>query len=402
MPKTCYTNISQLITLKGVAADEGRHPSEEKLTIISEGAVVVDDTTQRINWVGSALEIPKDCEKTVDCNGETWFPEFIECHTHLIFAGERSREYKWRCSGVTYQDIAARGGGILNTLQSTRVASIEKLVEKGLPHLETFRKKGVGTIEIKSGYGLTLESELKILEVIERLRKQFSGTLFSTLLAAHAVPPEFKDKADDYVNLICAEWIPEVARQKKAQFFDVFIEEGFFSLKQGEKLCTVAKDNGFQIKLHVDQFNDLGGSRLGVEIGAVSVDHLDHISEISIERVAKSKTVAVLCPGASLFVGTPYPPARKLIDRGGRVAISTDFNAGTCTSRNLPLMATLACSQMKMTPAEAITAMTYNAAAALGIEKTRGSIEVGKDFRVTRLHIPSYESVPYFFGEEPI
>jgi len=218
-------------------------------------------------------------------------------------------------------------------------------------------------------------------------------------MPAHAIPAEFSGKADDYVNVICHNWIPEIGQKKLARFFDVFVDDGFFNIDQTKKMIAAAREYGFGIKLHCDQFKDIGGTELGLEVGATSIDHLDHISDENIKLFGSSKTVAVLLPGASLFTGGVYPPARKLIDAGARVALSTDFNPGTCPSRNLPLMTTLACSQMKMTIPEAITAVTYNAAAALGIEKKMGSLEPGKLFRTCQLKAASYEVLPYCFGE---
>jgi imidazolonepropionase len=218
-------------------------------------------------------------------------------------------------------------------------------------------------------------------------------------LPAHAIPPEFRGRNDEYVSVICKEWIPEVSKKKLARFFDVFIEDGYFTLSQTQKLFEAAKGHGFDLKIHSDQFTDLGGTSLALEMGATSCDHLERISKENIRKFGNSETVAVLLPGASLFTGTPYPPARELIDAGARVALSTDYNPGTCPSRNLPLMTTIACSQMKMTVAEAITAITYNAAVALKLEDRLGSIEVGKEFRICQLKAESYEVLPYCFGE---
>jgi imidazolonepropionase len=295
--------------------------------------------------------------------------------------------------------VASEGGGILRTLAYTREATPEELLEQAAAELERFQQYGVGTIEIKSGYGLSWESELKILECIQKLQETSSVAIVPTFLPAHATPPEYRGKTDQYVDLICQEWIPAVAEKELATFFDVFIENGYFDLAQAEKLCRAALEHDFKLKLHCDQFTEMGGTALGVELGAQSVDHLDQVSDAGIQRVAGSDTVAVLCPGASLFTGTPFPRARQLIDAGARVALSTDFNPGTCPSRNLPLMTTIACSQMKMTVAEAIAAVTYNAAAALGMEGDLGSLEVGKAFRACQLKAESFEILPYCFGE---
>jgi imidazolonepropionase len=317
----------------------------------------------------------------------------------MVYGGTRHGDYAKRCSGMTYQQVAEQGGGILSTLRHTREASFAELLELGHQELKRFQKFGVGVLEIKSGYGLSLESELKLLKVIEALAQSTSVRIVSTFLPAHATPPEFKGRTDEYVDVICKEWIPEVAKKKLATFFDAFVEVGYFDVPQTRKMCQVAKDHGFQIKLHTDQFNDIGATALAVEVGAVSCDHLDRLGGENLKKLAKSETVAVLCPGASLFTGTGLPPARALIDEGARVAVSTDYNPGTCPSRNLPLMTTLACSQMKMTVPEALAAVTYNAAAALRLEKEFGTIEIGKPFRVCTLKGDSYEVLPYCFGE---
>jgi imidazolonepropionase len=397
-----YYDIHQCLTLAGVAAKKGRHPETEDLGIIETAAMVVDSESSKIVWVGRNEAIPQPYEAIVNrysCENEVWLPELVECHTHLIFAGDRSLDFAQRAAGKTYAQIAAEGGGILTTLSHTRRASFEELIENAKTEIERFAQLGVGTLEIKSGYGLSLESELKILKCIQTLQRETPVHLVPTFMPAHAIPPEFKGRSDDYVDLICREWIPEVSRLKLAQYFDVFVEEGYFSVAQAERLCRTAKEKNLQIKIHADQFKSLGGTSLAVKLQAQSVDHLDHISENDIKLIGGSETVAVLCPGASLFTATPYAPARALIDAGARVALTTDFNPGTCPSRNLPLMTTLACAQMKMTVAEAITGITYNAAAALGLQEKIGSLEPGKLFRVCQLKAQTYEALPYCFGE---
>ncbi len=402
MEKVLYNNIGQLLTLAGVAKKQGRAPTESDLGIIENAAMVVDSATNKIEWIGEQKNIPTPFRKLVNqfsSEGEVWLPELVECHTHLVCAGNRHHDYAQRCAGKTYQEIAAAGGGILTTLKHTREAGYTALYESALKELERFQKFGVGAVEIKTGYGLTLESEIEILEVIAALQKTTSLTIVPTFMPAHATPPEYKDRTDAFVDVICQEWIPEVAKRNLAEYFDAFVEKGFFDVTQTRRMCEVALQNGLKLKLHCDQFNDIGGTDLGLELGVQSIDHLDHVSDANIQKLGKADTVAVLLPGASLYTGTPYPPARKLIDAGARVAVSTDFNPGTSPSRNLPLMTTLACSQMKMTVPEAVVSITYNAAAALGLENTLGTLEVGKEFRVCSLRADSYEVLPYSFGE---
>jgi imidazolonepropionase len=397
-----YENIRQCLTLAGAAKKDGKRPKAEDLGVIENASMVVDAESNTIAWVGTSASLPQEYKKLVNtfsCDGEVWLPEFVECHTHLIHAGERHKDFARRAEGKTYQEIAAEGGGILTTIKHTREAGLAELIESGQNDLTRFQKYGIGTIEMKSGYGLSLESELKILEAIFALQELTDFNIVPTFMPAHATPPEFKGRTEDYVKAICEEWIPEVSKRDWAKYFDVFVEEGFFTTAQAEKMCQRALEAGMKIKLHTDQFNDIGGTNLGLALNAQSLDHLERISDENIRKFGEASTVAVLCPGASLYTGYAYPPARKLIDAGARVALSTDFNPGTCPSRNLPLMTTIACSQMKMTVPEAIVAITWNAAAALGLEEEIGSLEPGKQFRVCPLKTTSYESLPYCFGE---
>lgn len=397
-----YENIRQLVTMQGVAKKDGRHVTESDLSIIPQAAMAVDGASNEILWMGKQAELPaeyEDADNKVSADGGIWLPELVECHTHLVFGGSRHHDYALRCQGMTYQQVAEQGGGILSTLKWTREATFNELVDNAQAELTRFQKYGVGVIEVKSGYGLTLESEILQLKAIRLLSEASSVRLVPTFMPAHATPPEFKGRTDEYVDLICREWIPTIAKEGYAVFFDAFVEKGYFDVDQTRKMCAVAKEHGLGIKLHTDQFNDIGATDLAIEVGATSCDHLDHISEGNLQKLAASDTVAVLLPGASLFTGTPYPPARKLIDAGARVALSTDYNPGTCPSRNLPLMTTLGCSQMKMTIPEALAAVTYNAAAALGLEGEFGVLETGRQFRVCTLNADSYEVLPYSFGE---
>lgn len=397
-----YENISQLLTLEGVVKKEGRNVKKEDLGVLENASVIADPETSLIVWVGKTSDTPKEYSKVVNrfsSVGEIWLPELVECHTHLVYAGTRTRDFGLRCEGKSYLQVAEEGGGILSTIKDTRKASGAELEESAIHSVDLFQKYGIGTIEIKSGYGLSLESELKILNVIRNLSEKTSVHLIPTFLPAHATPPEFKGRTEEYVDIICTEWIPEVAKEGLALFFDVFVEEGYFSVAQTKKLCEKALEAGLKLKLHADQFNALGGTELGVDLGAASIDHLDNASDSAIKKLAHSQTVAVLCPGASLFTGNPYPPARKILDAGGIVALSTDFNPGTSPTRNLPLMTTLACSQMKMTVAEAIASVTYNAAKALCLEDEVGALLPGRPFRACQLHAESFEVLPYCFGE---
>lgn len=405
--KRVFTGIRQCLTLAQAAAQQGRHPDITSLSRLEDAACVVD-AQSRIEWIGNRSELPPSFLTSTDVSvsdrgGAIWLPSLIECHTHCVYGGTRHRDYGLRCGGKTYAEIAALGGGILSTVAATRASSETELLASAREHLAAFRKFGIGVVEIKTGYGLDWETENKSLRVIRALQKESRLPIIPTFLPAHATPPEFLGRADAYVDQICESWIPKVAREKSARFFDVFIEQGYFSLAQAERLMRAATEAGLKIKAHVDQFTDLGGTSFAVERGAVSCDHLDQVSEKGIRDLADSQTVAVLLPGASCFTGTPYPPVRQLIEAGARVALSTDFNPGTCPSHNLPLMATLSCSQMGMSMPEAIVAMTLNAAAALDLQSDFGSLEVGKVFAVTELPMSedSFENLIYRFGESP-
>jgi len=402
MGMVVHQNVSQCLTLAGVARKRGRRPEECDLGLIENAAIALDTDSGTVEWVGPQNELParyRSAAETIDGSGWIVMPALVECHTHLIHAGDRSRDYSLRAAGLTYQQVARAGGGILSTLAHTRAASPDALFERALVDIARFEKDGVGCIEIKTGYGLSLESEIRILECVARLRSRVSARLVATFMPAHATPPEFEGRTQAYVDTICREWIPAVSSRKLAEFFDVFIEEGYFSLAQGAQLCEAARSHGLGIKIHGEQFHELGSATLGADLGATSVDHLDHLSENGITRLAASETVAVLLPGASLYTGTPFPPARALINAGARVALSTDYNPGTCPSRNLPLMTTLACSQMRMTVPEALAAVTYNAAAALGLEDRMGSLEPGKSSSLCRFRAGSYHRLTYCFGE---
>jgi imidazolonepropionase len=394
-----YEHIKQLLTLQGAKHKQGRHTEEADLSIIEDAAVVVDAGS--IAWLGKRSELPSQFSHAprVRATGSVWIPALVECHTHLVFAGDRALDFSKRCGGMTYQQIASSGGGILSTVKHTREASSKQLLERAKRSLHAFAERGVACVEIKSGYGLSLESELKILETIQRLQKESPLELIPTFLPAHAIPPEFKGRTHDYVSEICKTWIPEVSRRGLAVFFDVFLEDGYFNARETRTLCEKALEHGLKIKLHADQFTDQKGAELAVALHAQSCDHLENVSPEGIRALAKSNTVAVLAPGASLFTGTAYPPARALIDAGAQVALTTDFNPGTCPSHSLPLMMTLACTQMQLTLAEALVAATFNAAAALGKTDGYGTIEVGKPVRVWQVEAQTYQEIAYAFGE---
>jgi imidazolonepropionase len=368
------------------------------LAVIRDGAVLLRDG--RIHWVGPAKDqpsIPADAE-IIDAAGKTVLPGFIDGHTHLVFAGSREDEFEQRLQGKSYQEIAAQGGGINATVQRVRKASKEELKELTRRRLNRLLRFGVTTVEIKSGYGLSLADELKCLEAIAELNAEGPVELAATFLGAHAVPPEFRHDRDGYIRLITQEMLPEIARCRLAEFCDVFCEPDVFTLEESEHILTRAGELGFQLKLHADELTPLGGAELAARLGAVSADHLLCITEAGIEALARSNTVATLLPGTAFFLGLPYAPARRMIYRGLTVALASDCNPGTCPSENLPLVGAMACTQMKMLPAEVIAALTVNAAAALNRSDRLGSIEVGKQADLIVCDVPDYRQLFYHFG----
>jgi imidazolonepropionase len=368
------------------------------LAIIENGAVLVRG--DRIDWLGPSAELPPlppDAE-VIDATGKTILPGFVDSHTHLIFAGTREGEFEQRLQGLTYQEISARGGGINATVRRVREASkaeLKDLTRRRLQHLLRF---GVTTVEVKSGYGLTLADELKCLEVIAELNAEGPLELVPTFLGAHAIPPEFRTNRDGYIRLLLDDMLPEIARCRLADFCDVFCETGVFSLDESERILKRAQELGLRLKLHADELTPLGGAALAARLRAASADHLLCITDAGIDALAESETVATLLPGTAFFLGVPYAPARRLIERGVAVALASDCNPGTCPTENLPLVGAMACTQMKMLPAEVVTALTLNAAAALGRSGRIGSLEVGKQADLVIIDVPNYRHLFYHFG----
>lgn len=393
------TNIAQLITLAGVAKKGGRRPQKEDLSIIPNAALLIENG--KIIWIGKNSEAKKKFKKCkiLDAKGAVVLPGLVDAHTHLIFAGSRHDEFAKRSEGKTYLEIAQEGGGILSTVRQTQKASLNTLIKLARARIQKARFFGITTLEVKSGYGLRLKDELKCLTALQKLSKTEKVTLVPTFLGAHDFPPSYKDTPDAYVDLICQKMIPEVSKKKLARFCDVFIDEGFYTLAQTEKILKAASAHGLELRLHADEFKPLGGTELAISLKAKSVDHLMAVTEKGIEALSHSQTVATLLPGTSFFLGKPYAPARKLIESGACVALATDFNPGSCVTQNLLLIATLAITQMKLTLAEAFAAITYNAAKSLGLEEEVGSIEVGKQADLAFFEAPSYEYLLYHFGD---
>lgn len=341
--------------------------------------------------------------KTIDATGRFVLPAWCDSHTHLVFAGSRELEFEDRIKGLTYEEIAKRGGGILNSAARLAAMSEDELFEKSLPRLQQAIAMGTGAMEIKSGYGLSTENELKILRVIKRLQAETGIAIKSTFLGAHAIPANYKSNRRAYIDLILEEMIPAVAEEKLADYVDAFCEDGYFSVGETLEIVERGAEFGLKSKIHVNQFNVLGGIPELVKAGAVSVDHLEVLENSDIDALSGSDTIATALPLCSLFISIPYTPALKLIERDVAVALATDFNPGTAPSNNMSLAVSLACIKMRLTPAQAINAATINGAAAMGLSDTHGSISVGKAANVLITEKCDYLSyLPYSFGKPAI
>ncbi len=393
------SNIRQLVTV-----DSGGKPSKSgramrDVGVLENASVLVENGI--ISWIGNASDFKNTLDPDADVlDGSTYvaLPGFVDSHTHALFGGGRENEFAMRAEGKTYQEIAAQGGGILSTVNATRAATKKELKKAASRRLDAMMKHGTTTVEIKSGYGLSEDAEIKMLEAITELADEQFATIRTTFLGAHAFPPDFKDRHSEYIDLLCDRLLPYISKRKLAQFCDVFCEVGYFSVDESRQILEKARSQGLALKLHSDEFNSIGGTILAAELQAISVDHLEHISDEAIGHLKHGKTVAVVLPGVSFFLKNPYAPARKLIDAGISVAIASDFNPGSCMSFSMPLMMTIACTQMSMTPEEAITATTLNGAAAIGLSDQVGSIEVGKRADIILYEIPNYRYLAYHFG----
>jgi imidazolonepropionase len=341
--------------------------------------------------------------KVYDAEGRFVLPTYVDSHTHIVWAGNREGEFVDRIHGMTYEEIALKGGGIINSAKKLQETSEEVLYENAKKRIEEVMDLGTGAIEIKSGYGLKVEAELKMLRVIKKLKENLPITIKPTFLGAHAFPPEFKDDHAGYINLIIDEMLPLVAKENLAEYLDVFCETGYFSVEETNKLMQAGQQYGLTPKIHVNQFTAIGGVKAAVDQNALSVDHLEEMNPDDFEILADSKTMPVVLPSCSFFLSIPYAPARKMIDYGLPVAIATDYNPGSTPSGNMQLAVAIASIKMKLTPEEAINAATINGAYAMGLSESHGSISVGKhaSFFITK-EIPSYSFMPYSFGSDHI
>jgi imidazolonepropionase len=396
-------NAAQLVTCSGFKAKQGKEMSN--LHVIENGALVIENGT--IRSVGKTNDILKDFNdkenkirefNVIDAAGKAVLPGFVDSHTHFVFGGYRAEEFSWRLRGDSYMDILERGGGILSTVKATRAAKKETLIKTGMQRLNSMLSFGVTTVEGKSGYGLDLKTEVKQLEVMKELNRRHPIDVVSTFLGAHALPEEYKGRADAFIDDIIENVLPVVIDENLAEFCDVFCEKNVFSIKQSRRLLLKAKENGLNIKIHADEIERLGGAELAAEIGAVSADHLLQASDKGINSIAKAGVVATLLPGTAFCLKEPYAKGRYMIDNNCAVALASDLNPGSCFSESIPLIFALASLYMNIGTEEAITALTINGAAALGREDTIGSLDTGKYGDVIILKYPSYQFIPYHVG----
>ncbi|MGB2279043.1 MAG: imidazolonepropionase [Flavobacteriales bacterium] len=403
--KTVIKNISELVQVEHQIRKWVSGSEMSKIDTIKDGFIEIQDGIitafgSMDQWTGI-----DDWNNTeiIDANGGMVFPSYCDSHTHLVFAGNRENEWEQRIKGASYEDIAKNGGGILNSAKKLQETSEDELLEKALQRAKKVMKMGTGAIEIKSGYGLTTEAELKMLRVIKRLKKLSPLTIKATFLGAHAIPQEYKTNKSAYLDLIIDEMLPQIAQEQLAEYIDIFCEEGYFSVEDTERLLEAAQSYGLIPKTHVNQFTILGGVKASVKYKALSVDHLEIMNNEDIEALKGSECMPTLLPSCSFFLGIPYGPAKKLMENDLPVALATDYNPGSSPSGNMNFVASLGCIRMGMTPEEVINATTINTAYAMGLSQELGSIAVGKkaNLFITK-PITSYAFIPYSFGHQYI
>ncbi|MCK5115172.1 MAG: imidazolonepropionase [Candidatus Aegiribacteria sp.] len=375
-----------------------RGEAAKELSIIRNAALA--SFQGKIVWTGQTRDVSNsiqlvDNSLEIDVSGKVITPGFVDSHTHPLYAGTREVEFALRAMGADYEDIAAAGGGILNSVTRTRQASLDELEDTLLKHLTTMLLLGTTTVEVKSGYGLDLETEIRCLEAAARLHAYWPQTIARTFLGAHEIPLEYRNRPDDYISYLIEEVLPEIKSRELADFVDIFCEKGVFTAEQSRYYLLAAKDMGFGIRMHADEFHDTDGASVAVDLGAMSADHLLSISDRNIEKIARSNTVATLLPGTALFLGKPFPPGRKLLDAGAVVAIATDFNPGSCFCESMPLMINLAVCQCGFTIEEAVTAATINGAAALGMDNYKGALAPGMDADMIVWDLDDYRGIAY-------
>lgn len=391
------TDIGELVTMAG-SPSLRRGEAAKELSIIHGGAIA--SYKNKIVWTGHSryasdfVELVNDSLE-IDLAGKVVTPGFVDSHTHPLYEGTRQIEFALRAGGADYEAISAAGGGILNSVSRTRQATADALEDTLVKHLTTMLLLGTTTVEVKSGYGLDLETEIRCLKTAKRLSENWPQTIARTFLGAHEVPLEYRNRSDEYIQYLIDKVLPEIKKEELADFVDIFCEKGVFTAQQSERYLLAAKDMGFGVRMHADEFHDTDGTSVAVNVGALSADHLLSISDENIVKIADSNTVATLLPGTALFLGKPFPPGRKLLDAGAAVAIATDFNPGSCFCESMPFMINLAVCKCGFTIEESLTAATVNGAAALGMSDHKGALVPGMDADMILWDLDDYRGIAY-------
>ena len=399
---TLFIHIKELLQTREKAELKVMGKSMSELPHIKNAFLRINGDT--IHSFGPMDElVVEDSDEVIDVTGKIILPTWCDSHSHVVYAGDRSQEFVDRINGLSYEDIAAKGGGILNSAQTLQNTSESALYQQSIKRVNELVKLGTGALEIKSGYGLTTDAELKMLRVIKKIKENSAIKIKATFLGAHAIPKKHSDNKKEYLDLIINHMLPEIHKEQLADFVDVFCEKGYFSLEDTEQVLNAAAKYDLTPKIHVNQFNAYGGVTLGVKHKALSVDHLEVLNNEDIEALKNTDTIPVALPGCSFFLGIPYTPARPLIDSGLPLALATDFNPGSAPSGNMNFIVSLACIKMKMSPEEAINAATINGAFAMNASKEYGSISIGKKASIIiTKELTSYRQIPYHFGNNPI
>ncbi len=399
---TLLINIKELLQIREATIEKVSGAEMATLPILKNAYLLIEN-----NWIkafGTMDNLPKiEIDKIIDCSGRMVLPSWCDSHSHLVYAGNREQEFVDRINGLSYEEIANRGGGILNSAKNLNAASEDEIYEQSRVRLEEVMRLGTGAIEIKSGYGLTVEGELKMLRVIQRLKQNYPIAIKATFLGAHSFPTAFKDNHSAYIDSIITEMLPKIAEENLADYIDAFLETGYFSVEETERIMEAGAKYGLQAKIHVNQFTAINGITACVKHQALTVDHLEIVTDADIEVLKNAITMPVALPSCSYFISIPYTPARKMIAAGLPLALATDFNPGTTPSGNMNFVVATACIKMKMTPEEAINAATLNGAYAMGLAATHGSITIGKKANlIITKPIPSFYQIPYAFGSNLI
>jgi imidazolonepropionase len=399
---TLITNIQELLQIRDASirkvsgSEMAILPSIKNAYLLIENDLIAD--------FGLMENCPKiNADETIDATGKVVLPAWCDSHTHIVYAGNRIQEFVDRINGLSYEEIANRGGGILNSAKKLNETSEEELYNQSKARLEEVMKQGTGAVEIKSGYGLTVDGEIKMLRVIKKLAQNYPIAIKATFLGAHAFPIEYKENHSGYIDLIINEMLPKIAKENLADYIDAFCETGYFSVEETERIIEAGKKYGLRSKIHVNQFNAINGIAACVKHNALSVDHLEVVTDEDIEVLKNTETMPVALPSCSYFISIPYTPARRMLNAGLSLALATDFNPGTTPSGNMNFVVATACIKMKMTPEEAINAATLNGAYAMGLEKTHGSITLGKKANIIiSKEVTSFYQIPYCFGTDLI